>query len=45
MFITDDRIWATGRKAGGYWGSASPAWRFVEGSDLSDGLRRGRDSR
>jgi hypothetical protein len=45
MFITDDRIWATGRKAGGYWGSASPAWRFEQGSDLSDGLRRGRDSR
>ena len=30
MFITDDRIWATGRKAGGYWGSASLAWRFEQ---------------
>ena len=38
MFITDDRSWATGRKVGGYWGSASPAWRFEQGGDLSDGF-------
>src|SRR5215472_18000706 len=25
-------------RGGGYWGSASPAWRFEQGGDLSDGF-------
>ena len=35
MFITSEL--AAGRKVGGYC-SASPAWRFEQGGDLSDGF-------